>query len=573
MEKHKFVITEEELDEEFENGGNTPSGPTPKKKWRGWKFVYLSIALLVNAFIIVQAALPAVSSSKWSNSVVSFFANLFRGGQATEAVPCQSIDLNIQENTGYNQVPGYKDDEIVLGKEKALEVNILPTNATDTAVEYIISNPDVISINQYGGEAYITGKKLGTVTITAISRENSSLQSSMMFEVVDKITPTFYGLDSIEVVKGSVFKIPYVMEEGERFLSYYDFSPLEVSFDHSIMEKYNSEYYLAKEIGEATLKVGDKTAKVIVTDNASTTYPIFNNIDGADNIIPYQDRLFYVNSNTGTTDYFWEVDSELLFIEDGMICLRENVQEASKATITARSTLDPNISVSKVIDILPTNITDVLLYDANDYYNFTNYYYLADLNQEIKIRVLDSTATGKFYGYTVTNSNPEVAKIYTEGEIFSVECVKEGRTIIEVYFNGFPDTKGYIDLEVRAPGVINNSNFRSVGEFIRKSIGHFALFFVSGCFTFLTIYSFLQAKSTRLKRWKIVLIVLAIGFAIALASEAIQHFVPSRYGSMVDVSVDFFGFLLGLLVPVIVLKLIERRKNRKIIDSYDNNRY
>ena len=52
------------------------------------------------------------------------------------------------------------------------------------------------------------------------------------------------------------------------------------------------------------------------------------------------------------------------------------------------------------------------------------------------------------------------------------------------------------------------------------------------------------------------------GLAVAIVDEAIQHFIPGRSPSAVDVALDWAGYLFGFLLIVLIAALI-RRKSKK----------
>lgn len=93
---------------------------------------------------------------------------------------------------------------------------------------------------------------------------------------------------------------------------------------------------------------------------------------------------------------------------------------------------------------------------------------------------------------------------------------------------------------------------------IRKVVGHFLFFGLSGLFTTLAILfnDFMRIKY----KWKNLIFSGVFGLVIALISELIQYFVPGRYGVMTDVLIDYSGYVLfmGLTYLFIYLLLIKR---------------
>ena len=106
--------------------------------------------------------------------------------------------------------------------------------------------------------------------------------------------------------------------------------------------------------------------------------------------------------------------------------------------------------------------------------------------------------------------------------------------------------------------VIDHAAFHSA---IRKIVGHFLLFGLSGIFTTLTfvINDYLMDKL----KWKSIIIILSIGLLVALVSELIQYFVPGRYGVLTDVLIDYSGYILFSGIVYLAYILIVNKKRNK----------
>ena len=103
-----------------------------------------------------------------------------------------------------------------------------------------------------------------------------------------------------------------------------------------------------------------------------------------------------------------------------------------------------------------------------------------------------------------------------------------------------------------SPNYITDANFDSFASIVRKLIGHFGLFAVDGLVSTITVYLF-----TKNIKFKSNLLVtggpLAFGLLIAIISEFIQIFTPGRYGSFIDILIDFGGYLLGFAIAISIL--------------------
>ncbi len=109
---------------------------------------------------------------------------------------------------------------------------------------------------------------------------------------------------------------------------------------------------------------------------------------------------------------------------------------------------------------------------------------------------------------------------------------------------------------------INASNYDAFSGFIRKAVGHFGLFVISGLLTSISLYFWLKD----LRWYKFYYgIIISFSFGVLLASitEIIQLNVPNRSGEFTDVLIDSSGYLLGLGIIVIIVFLVIRHKTKK----------
>ena len=95
---------------------------------------------------------------------------------------------------------------------------------------------------------------------------------------------------------------------------------------------------------------------------------------------------------------------------------------------------------------------------------------------------------------------------------------------------------------------------------IRKLVGHFGLFGVSGIFTVLTLSMIDDAYIN--KKIQIAISALAIGLSVAVISEAMQFVTPGRYMSIIDVLIDYSGFILFGGITYLIFFLVNRKKEK-----------
>ena len=95
---------------------------------------------------------------------------------------------------------------------------------------------------------------------------------------------------------------------------------------------------------------------------------------------------------------------------------------------------------------------------------------------------------------------------------------------------------------------------------IRKIVGHFLLFGLSGIFTTLT-FVFNDFMMNKFK-WKNIFFIISVGLIVALVSELIQYFVPERYGALTDVLIDFSGYILFSGIVYLIYILIKKHQDK-----------
>lgn len=109
-------------------------------------------------------------------------------------------------------------------------------------------------------------------------------------------------------------------------------------------------------------------------------------------------------------------------------------------------------------------------------------------------------------------------------------------------------------------GTINDSNIGTFTQVIRKLIGHFGLFLIDGALTTWSIY-LVSAYWKKYKHWYGLIFTLFFGLFMAGLSEFIQIFIPGRSGELLDILIDYGGYLLG--TGTIVLIAFLRYKKTK----------
>ena len=97
---------------------------------------------------------------------------------------------------------------------------------------------------------------------------------------------------------------------------------------------------------------------------------------------------------------------------------------------------------------------------------------------------------------------------------------------------------------------------------IRKLVGHFGLFGVSGILTVVTLSMIDEAYLN--KKVQIIISSLTLGLTVAIISELMQLFTPGRYMSFIDVLIDYSGFILFGGLTFLIFYLVNYKKEKKV---------
>lgn len=540
-----------------------------KSKIRLSTWIYLSISVLINAFIIVNSSLPNNVSSSFSG----FFANIVKsifnitGSGNTNIINVEGMSLTYDSSYSYNNINGYDENEIVIGKNKRLKVELSPSNASNTAIKYSVSDASIVSINQEGSYLYINGLSIGNVNVTITSQSNDKVSKTYGFNVVDKKAPTNYTTNNIEVFEGSLFRLPITI--NEEYPEYYDIDKLNIiNSDPSIVDVsliYDG-YYQALNVGETSFSInGTDNYIVNVKDKGGAVLPVFASIEGKDSVYSNSSTRYSVDitNEPSLKDVIWIIDDNdyASISNDGLLMVKD-IYEEKEVVITAVSLLDTSLSLSKAIKLLPNVITGFSVL-VDSYGDVTNKTIQAETGQQIKITINNKVVNNK--GVSIFNSNEELAKTYLQGNTILVECIKEGNIRLTLTSIEAPLVSQYVDISIETRGVINRDNYASFAVIVRKSLGHFLLFTLDGIFTLLLFTKLNEIIEYKKKKWwHYIAIVIFIGLFMAFFSEFIQLFIQYRDFTIIDVGIDLLGYGLGMGIILLIRFIKKKHRDKQI---------
>lgn len=104
------------------------------------------------------------------------------------------------------------------------------------------------------------------------------------------------------------------------------------------------------------------------------------------------------------------------------------------------------------------------------------------------------------------------------------------------------------------PQTITEQNFDTFAYLLRKLVGHFGCFVISGVFSTWSFVLFLKDKKVGYILWQL-LITFTFGLTMALLSEFIQLFISGRTFNFGDVGIDIAGYFIGDFLVILLLFL------------------
>ena len=554
------------------------------------RWIMLSIAVLLNSFLIFYSCLDAKITSDWNKAFTNFFASIINGmtHKEVEVIPLESIKVNLsnEEKYVYNYLPGYKVDEIPLGSAKQIDCTFSPSNASNQSITYKAEPSENVTLNQTGSTLSVVGMKLGKCVITGTSSDGS-YTSSVEVNVVETVAPTKYeiAIDETDIAIGTTQTIKFDIDGGclghDELINFRYYDTRKLSYHSSDTSKAtvdeNGVIY-PQVVGSSTITVsnGDYSRSVNVNVVAGTVPTPYTNlkIEGS-NVCYANDMILDQNgkknnyplsiydgeTKLASKDFIWSSSNELLVKVDNigvMRGFRKASTEDESAIITAKSKLTGQEATFNVTvkNQLPVNMYVSFKIGEKTYTNPSEVTFAEGDNISVTLSYNPYTQTKDVI---VVSSDTEIINFTNEGGTLTLHILKEGDCTIKITSVINPELSLTISCHVVKAGAITSDNIDDFGLYIRKSLGHAAVFGLAQVFTFLTLYMFLYDK----KWWLYTSISLCEGLFIAGLSELIQHFVPSRDGRLLDVLIDFVGVAIGAALTFLGIYMVKLIKNKK----------
>lgn len=502
-----------------------------KAKTKRRKF-YLIAFIFLSLFICVESCLPSGISSIQSQLIAVIFNKGQRGDK--EVLP---TSLEIE---GKNMMQ--------IGDTQQLKVNFMPEKVSDTRITWSMEETDLASLSSSG---VITALKEGTVIVRATSNVDTNVFNTIIIDIepvpLEKLLLS-YEKDEISVGTTTSFKIQYepsnTTNKGIEWISTDE--KIATINDRGIVKgiKVGSCQVFAK-----SKYYGIESERIPITVNNQPVIPVteINYSDKEETIYVTQSLVINPIFNEGASDqsfFMKSSDSSIFSVSNNKIIGKKE----GSAYLTIISNADESVK-SKEILIQVKEVNAIGIQLLND-----KYYY----QQATKIQYLLISEKENF---SVTNQ--KVKFLIKENDFCTLDsdgtmyAKKVGKIEITILW----DKDNNISLTQEIEFVVPNDSFWGRLNFlIRKVIGHFSLFLLTGIFGMLTLVTY----QDKLRYFYALLINLGYGFILGGISELLQLIPVGRACQFKDVLIDTLGYFLGVcfvLLILIIKKYIQRNKN------------
>ena len=183
-----------------------------------------------------------------------------------------------------------------------------------------------------------------------------------------------------------------------------------------------------------------------------------------------------------------------------------------------------------------------------------------------KAVLLPYSLVPKVEGKKVTNpkcsfsvSDESIAKADSNGYVIGL---KKGAVDIKVTWLEDSSITATVHIAVTS---LASADFDQINHLVRKIIGHFSLFLVTGLFGALSLFFFLFKGKERKALYASLsfTLLLVYGFLLAVLSEIAQIFAGNRGPSWDDVGIDFSGYASAVVIFLIIYLAITFSKAKK----------
>ncbi len=521
------------------------------------------IYVILTAFIFSQSLSSGTASSNSSGRVAGFISQIVEvvSGNKVTLIDDGKIKTLYPKEISVSGIDG----ELEVGKTYQLTVNLLPKNEYPLCdLNFTSSNQNVVTVDKDG---LLTAVNVGQSQVTVKDRF-SSLSKTIDVTVGNKVyipKITFGSLTGFSQEDnavyyssanqtGAIYSIEFESEiESDNLIAYGEGA--------DVVLGNGRVYFYPKKIGDITIKITADYLTVNGREQRDYLYTVSVN----DKLMPAYSTPLIVSENaiTITTTQTKTINLNLTEYQNGLTSAQKRIfytVDSRFLTITNNGN-ELNLTPKKI------GTSQVCVYYISNnslLFKTVDVEILQGVPNTVKILAPSSWAIngkdltlsvigdGKKFDASEFNWTVNGSATVTNGKFL---CEKNGSytvTATHKTIEGFTATK---TIQVKY----------SYHTYVRKLIGHFSLFFVLAIFAIVVYYRLAEILKPTKKALLGTCLTLSAGLVTASVSELLQSgiFTSGRAPSILDVSIDFAGYLLATTICFIIY-IIYRKRNRKI---------
>ncbi len=540
-----------------------------KKNKQIIKWILFAITICFNVFILVESMLPAAYSSLQSDFIANLFGDLYVPN--TTSVAIENIYFSSDEKI-----------EITKGTTRSIDIEIYPTNAKLETISFEgEGNGTNFNLVNDGQRCYIEGYEIGNYTITAYLNARPEIYATTTFSIVERPAPIEYYVaapkENLMVGDSMMLDITYTANgnfaDELNASRYYDKNKLSFQTNNDdIVSIDNNGIIKGKKAGKCTIIImpGNQTIDLTVQEATNPlVYPEEINLSGPNevhiydmdylesgDIVANQMKVDFGEITPSNDDVFFKVEDELLarVESDGTIF---GYKKTGKTKVYAYSVMNPEIYAYKEIvveEVIPESFDIICDNSTLDTYEFA-------LNNSKTFRgvfsPINTTNTN-----IVANSNNDIIGISNNGRSVIIQTLAIGNCEVTFKSAANNSLEKTIQIKVVKLPPSEDANYDDFITFVRKSIGHFSLFFIDGILAFFVVLLLLN-DNKKIKSWMCALISLGMIIFVAGLSELFQFIPTDRSPSIIDVLINMAGALIGIALSIGILSIVKVVKYKK----------
>lgn len=501
------------------------------KKWL--KCFYLCCFLFLSLFILTEASMSGGDSSRQSG-VLAFL--LDHGAKEATLIEPESLSL-----TGI--------ERIYVGESTAPSLAFTPSNTSDTRATY--SLPEKKGLLKLLDNGRIQALKAGQEKLLVQSVSHPEIQSSWTYSIEEKsISEIALSLSTpTTLIQGMTTRLCWSTDKPDaesKDVTFLSSDPSLVSIDSQGKCRCLNTGNVVLSCQSAADSSIAKSLSLTVVSGAFTPVTALD-YQGPDSF--YLGQMFPLQAtfNPGASDQAIQVtaDKDYLSYEDGVL----SGKKVGTTSLTMTSQSNPDFSKTLTLTIKEVKATAITCSTFAVQYGIATQLSYA-LTPEVK--ALPVT----YPEVTFASKDPSVATIDSQGRLLGK---KKGQLVLVLAWKEDPSVQLETTVIITS---MTSSSFEWLHYLIRKVLGHFMLFLLTGVFAVIVFeLYFFSGKDG----WS--LTALVYGFALAASSELCQMTTIGRGPSWKDVGIDFGGFALGVLIVSAIYLIVKAKREKKRVVS------